>query len=220
MATNARFVRDRSRLFGARATWYFDIGSCRVVARLAGQHCGEPADALESPIQSGLYSKVMGGDLVIRNVVQIWRTVAMSSVLVVMICLSSVIDVGDASNHELARDGVVVKIESVELSRFYGDLASSLEKTGSLLPKIERAIVLTTSITGTSKTAAPRIRLANGTVIDLTIHGNTLRHGVQQVKGVAGTQESWFEIENTLPLDQVFPCSVIVGGCAEKRGYG
>ena len=134
----------------------------------------------------------------------------MSAFLIAVFCLLPQTDAKeDKANSIQSRQGIEVKIESLELSRFNGELTSNLGKTGELVPKIERAVVLTISITGTDHTAAPRIRLANGTLIDVKILGNTLRRGVQGIKGAEGTEESWFEIDKALSLDEIFPCSVL-----------
>ena len=106
--------------------------------------------------------------------------------------------------------GIKVSIESLELSRFSGELVSNIGVAGQLVPKIERAIVLTTSIRGTQHSVAPRIQLANGSMVELKIHGNTLRSGVQGLKSAEGTDEAWFEIDKELALHEIFPCSIIV----------
>jgi hypothetical protein len=125
------------------------------------------------------------------------------------ICLLPLCDIQDDSVSTVqSHEGIEVKLDGLELSRFGSELVPSTEQ---LVPKIKRAIVLTTSISGSNETAAPRIRLANGNLIDLKIHGNTLRRGVLGIKGSDGTNEAWFEIDQKLPLDQIFPCTVVIG---------
>ena len=114
------------------------------------------------------------------------------------------------------KEAVTVAIDGIELTRFHGEIESSLGRFGDAVPKIDRAIVLTYTVIGSNKTAAPRLKLANGEMLDLRLHGNTLRQGILQIKGEAASSETWFELDRDLKLADIFPCQIVIEASPEN----
>lgn len=112
-------------------------------------------------------------------------------------------------------DGVTVRVEALELSRFHGETSSALgDAQATLIPHIDRAIVLTTSILGSNEYESPTLQLANGKRINPTLMGNQIRRGVIQFQpstdADTSVDEWWFEVDSDLDLAEIFPCRLTI----------